>query len=50
MSLYSLSKFEIQKLYQNDRKFNSVYGRNNLPKNDEAYVSYLHECKSIGTP
>ena len=27
-----LTKFEIQKYYQNEPKFNGVYSRNNLPK------------------
>ena len=27
-----LTTFEIQKYYQNEPKFNSVYSRNNLPK------------------
>ena len=27
-----LTIFEIQKYYQNEPKFNSVYSRNNLPK------------------
>ena len=32
MPLYPLTNFEIQKYYQNEIKFNSVYSRNNLPK------------------
>ena len=45
-----LTKFEIQKYYQNERKFNSVYSRNTLPKiKDGEYVINLDEFKSIGT-
>ena len=29
---YPLTNFEIQKYYQNDPGFNSVYARNDLPK------------------
>ena len=32
MPLYPLTNFKIQKYYQNEIKFNSVYSRNNLPK------------------
>ena len=32
MPLYPLINFEIQKYYQNEPKFNSVYSRNNLTK------------------
>ena len=39
MPTYPLICFEIQKCYQNNPKFNSVYSRNNLTKiNDEAYL------------
>ena len=48
MLLYALSNFEIQKYYQNELKFNSVYSRNNLHKiKDEVHVINL-EFKSIG--
>ena len=47
---HPVTKFEMQKYYQNKPKFNSVCSRNNLPKiNDGAYVIHLDECKSIGT-
>ena len=47
---HSLKNFEIQKYYQNETKFDSVYSRNNLPKiKDGAYVINLDEFKSIGT-
>ena len=29
---HPLTRFEIQKYYQNKPKFNDVYSRNNLPK------------------
>ena len=29
---YPLSNSEIQKCYQNKRRFNDIYSRNNLPK------------------
>ena len=45
-----LTKFEIQKYYQNEPKFSGVYSTNNLPKiKDGAYVINLGEFKSIGT-
>ena len=50
MSPHSLNKFEIQKYYQNEPKFNGIYSRNNLPKiKDKVYVINLDEFKSIGT-
>ena len=32
MPPHSLTNFEIQKYYQNERRFNGVYSGNNLPK------------------
>ena len=50
MSPDPLTKFEIQRYYQNEAKFNGVYSRNNLPKTkDGAYVINLDEFKSIET-
>ena len=55
MLSHTLTNFEIQKYYQNDKqlssknkpKFNGVYSENNLPKTkDEAYVINLDEYKS----
>ena len=47
---HPLTKFEIQKYYQNEPKFNGVYSRNNVPViKDGAYVINLDECKSIRT-
>ena len=39
MPSYPLSNFDIQKYYQNETKFNSVYSRNNLSKiEDEQFI------------
>ena len=47
---YRLTNFEIQKYYQNEPTFNSVYSRNNLSKiRDGAYIINLDEYESIGT-
>ena len=44
MPPHLLINFEIQKYYQNERKRNGVYSRNNLPKiKDGAYVINLDE-------
>ena len=32
MQYHPLTNFVIQKYYQNEHKFNSVYSRNNVPK------------------
>ena len=38
MPPHPLTNFETQRCYQNERKFNGVYSRNNLPKiYNEAY-------------
>ena len=44
-------KFEIQKYYENESKFNGVYSRDNLPNKikDGAYVINLDEYFDIGT-
>ena len=40
----------MQNYYQNERKFNAVYSKNNLPKiKDGIYVTNLDKFKSIGT-
>ena len=55
MSLHPLTKFEIQKYYQNRPKFKGVYSRNklltNVPKTMKGvtYVIILDKYKSIGT-
>ena len=50
MPPHPLTNFEIQKYYQNERKFNSVYSSDNLPKiKDGAYIINLDEYSGIGT-
>ena len=50
MLLRPATNFEIQKYYQNELKFNSVYLGNNLPRiKDGAYVINLDEYKLTGT-
>ena len=47
MSPHPLANFEIQKNYQNEPKFYSVYSRKNLTKvKDGVYVINRDECKS----
>ena len=47
---HPLTYFEIQKYYHNQRSFNGVYSRDNLPKiKDGAYVINLDEHSDIGT-
>ena len=47
---HPLTNFEIQKYYQNKRRFNGVYLRNNLPKiKDWTWVINLDEYESIET-
>ena len=55
MPPHPLTNFEIQKYYQNEPRFNSVYSRDNLPERsfteirDGAYVINLDEYSDIGT-
>ena len=51
MPPHPLTNFEIQKYYQNEPRFNSVYSRNNLPKKirDRTYVINFDECADVGT-
>ena len=48
---YPLTKFEIQRHYQNEPRFNWVYSRDNLTNKikDEAHVINLDEHSNIGT-
>ena len=47
---HDLTKFEIQKYYGNEPKFNGVYSRNNLSKiKDGVYIINLDEYEPIGT-
>ena len=50
MLRHPLTNFEIQKYYQNEPRFNSVYSRDNLTEiKDEAYIINLDEYSDIGT-
>ena len=47
---YTLTNSEIERYYQEERTFNNIYSRNNLPKiKDKAYVVNMLEYKSVGT-
>ena len=50
MPPHPLANFETQKYYKNERKFNGVFSRNNLPKKikDGAYVINLDEYADVG--
>ena len=51
MPPHLLTKFEIQKYYQNEPRFKVVYSRNNLPKKikDGTYVINLDKYADLGT-
>ena len=50
MSSHFLTNFEIQKYFENEPKFNSIYSRNNLSKiKDGTNTINLDDLKSIGT-
>ena len=50
MSSHSLTNFEIQRYYQNQRKLSGVYLGKRLPKTkDGTYVINLNKYKLIGT-
>ena len=50
MPSHRLTNFEVQKYYQNEPRFNSVYSGDNWPKiKDGAYVISLDEYSDIGT-
>ena len=50
MTTHPFTNFEIQKYYQNESRFNSVYSRDNLPKiKDGACLINLDEYFDIGT-
>ena len=50
MPPHPLTKFEIQKYYQREPKFNGAYSRNNWPKiKGGAYIINLDEYESVGT-
>ena len=47
MPVHLLTNFEVQKYYQNEPKFGSVYSRNNLPKiKYGTYLINLHQYNS----
>ena len=48
---HPLANLEIQKYYKDERKFNGVFSRNNLPKKikDGAYIINLDEYSNVGT-
>ena len=48
---HSLTNFEIQKYYQNERRFNGVYSTDNLyvEIKDGEYIINLEEYSDIGT-
>ena len=48
MLSHLLTKFEIEKYYQNEPRFNGIYSRNSLPKiKDGTNVINLDEYESI---
>ena len=51
MPAHPLKKFEIQRYYQNEPRFNGVSSRKNLPKKieDGEYVINLDEYADVGT-
>ena len=50
MPSHPLTNFQIQKYYQNERRFNGVYSRDNPSKmKDGAYVIHLDEYSDIET-
>ena len=50
MPPHPLTNFEIQNYYQNERIFNVVYSKNNLPKiNDGTQIINFDEYESIAT-
>ena len=51
MPPHPLTNFEIKRYYQNERRFNGVFSRYNLPKKvkDGTYVINLDEYADVGT-
>ena len=50
MPPHPLTNFQIQKYYQNEHRFNSVYSRDNLPRiRDGEHEINLNEYFHIGT-
>ena len=50
MSSHPLKNFELERVYENEPRFNAVFSRNNLPKKikDGAYVINLDEYADVG--
>ena len=47
---YTVTNFEMQDYFKNEKRFNGVYSRNNLPKlKNGAYVINLDHSKNTGT-
>ena len=47
---YPLTNFEIQEYFKDEKRFNGVYSRSNLPKlKNGAYVINLDHSKNTGT-
>ena len=47
---HSLTSFEIQEYFKDEKRFNGVYSRNNLPKlKNGVYVINLDHSKNMGT-
>ena len=51
MPPHPLTNFELERVYENEPRFNGVFSRNNLPKKtkDGAYVTNLDEYADAGT-
>ena len=51
MPPHPLTDFELQRLYQNESRFNGVFSRDNLPKTikNGTYVINLEEYADVGT-
>ena len=49
MSSHPLKNFELERVYENEPRFNAVFSRNNLPKKikDGAYVISLDEYADV---
>ena len=51
MPSHPLINFELERVHENEPRFNAVFSRNNLPKKvkDGAYVISLDEYADVGT-
>ena len=51
MPPHPLTNFEIEKYYQNEPRFNDIYSRNKLPKNNTAWDNLINldEHADVGT-